>query len=165
MSYFNLALIKLDFMLSRLLATLMVLLVIDVAWQVVTRFILPKPSSFTEEIARFLLIWISLLGAAYAYRLHSHLGLDILVRKLSAQNAIRVFRFNCLLVAIFALVILIVGGSHLVWLTWVLGQHSPVLNIPMAYIYAVIPISGAVFFLYSISFVSTPTQSNDAHAE
>ncbi|MFA3792033.1 TRAP transporter small permease [Aliiglaciecola sp. SL4] len=155
----NLMLEKLDYVLSRLLAFIMVILVVDVAWQVITRFILPKPSSFTEEVARFLLIWLSLLGAAYAYKLHAHLGLDILVRKLSAKNALRVFRFNCFLVAIFSVVILIGGGSHLVWLTWVLGQQSPVLNMPMAYVYVAIPLSGLIFFIYSISFIFAPTDT------
>jgi len=155
MNQANKILDKLDYGISRILAVLMVILVVDVTWQVLTRFILPKPSSFTEEVARFVLIWLSLLGAAYAYRLQSHLGLDILVRKLSHANAIRVFRFNCILVAIFAVLILIVGGSHLVSLTWSLGQQSPVLNIPMAYVYVVIPISGFIFLLYSISFIAS----------
>lgn len=153
MNVLNKLIQSLDSFLPRLLAVLMGLLVVDVAWQVMTRFVLPKPSSFTEELARFLLIWISLLGAAYAYRLHSHLGLDLFVKKLSPKNAMMVFRINCVLVAIFAVVVLIVGGSHLVSLTWLLGQQSPVLNISMAYIYSVVPISGAIFLIYSISFL------------
>ena len=55
---------KLIHWLEKILATLMGLLVIDVIWQVSTRFILNNPSSFTDELARFLLIWLGLLGAA-----------------------------------------------------------------------------------------------------
>ncbi len=43
-------------------------LVLDVVWQVATRFILRDPSKWTEELARMILIWVSLMGAALALR-------------------------------------------------------------------------------------------------
>lgn len=141
-----------DKFLRIMLAIMLTLLVIDVTWQVVTRFLLPQPSSFTEEVARFLLIWISLLGGAYAYREHSHLGFDLIVRNLSAFKAKIVFKFCCFLVAIFAISVLIVGGFNLVHLTWKLGQHSAVLNVPMAGVYLVLPLSGLLFLAYSVYF-------------
>ena len=140
----------------------MTLLVIDVTWQVLTRFILPQPSSFTEEVARFLLIWISLLGGALAYRQHSHLGFDLFVNKLSASKALIVNRFCNILVAIFAISVLIIGGANLVSLTWILGQHSPVLNVPMAGIYLVLPLSGILFLLYSVYFFITATENSSS---
>ncbi|EWH10485.1 aspartate kinase [Catenovulum agarivorans DS-2] len=143
---------KFDRILRVFLAVLMGLLVIDVTWQVLTRFILPQPSSFTEEVARFLLIWVSLLGAAYAYRLSSHLGFDLMVKKLAAKEAVFFVRLCSVLVAIFAIAVLIVGGGNLVLLTWSLGQFSPVLNVPMAFVYAVVPLSGILFLIYSCLF-------------
>lgn len=142
-----------------ILAIMMTLLVVDVTWQVLTRFILPQPSSFTEEVARFLLIWISLLGGAYAYRQHSHLGFDLFVKNLSASKALFLRRLCCVLVAIFSISVLIVGGWNLVSLTWILGQHSPVLNVPMAGVYLVLPISGVLFLLYSFHFFLTVSHS------
>ena len=152
MKLFSVFIEKFDVSLRVILAVMMALLVVDVTWQVITRFILPQPSSFTEEVARFLLIWISLLGGAYAYRLHSHLGFDLFVSKLSAQNSAIVYRLCCFLVAVFAIAVLIVGGGHLVLLTWSFGQYSPVLNVPMAFIYLVVPISGLIFLMYSVYF-------------
>lgn len=152
MSAFHKILAPVDRALSVILVVMMALLVVDVTWQVLTRFILPQPSSFTEEVARFLLIWLGLLGGAYAYRLHSHLGFDLIVSKVSESKAVLLFRICCVLVACFAISVLIVGGSNLVFLTWSLGQHSAVLNIPMAYIYIVLPISGVLFLMYSIFF-------------
>lgn len=146
---------RLDSVLKVTLAVLMATLVIDVTWQVLTRFILPQPSSFTEEVARFILIWISLVGGAFAFRTHSHLGFDLLVRNLALTNAVFVYRLCCILVAIFAIVVLIVGGMNLVFLTWSLGQQSPVLNVPMASVYVVIPLSGCLFLLYSMYFFFT----------
>jgi TRAP-type C4-dicarboxylate transport system permease small subunit len=141
-----------DSVLKVLLVVMMALLVVDVSWQILTRFVLPKPSSFTEEIARFLLIWISLLGGAFAYRLHSHLGFDLIMRSVGASKAILMFRVCCLLVAVFSVAVLILGGSNLVYITWILGQSSPVLNAPMAFIYGVVPLSGLLFLLYSVYF-------------
>ncbi|KMT66897.1 TRAP transporter small permease [Catenovulum maritimum] len=153
---------KLDKFLRVFLAVMMALLVVDVTWQVLTRFILPQPSSFTEEVARFLLIWVSLIGAAYAYRLNSHLGFDLLVKKLPVSEALFYYRLCCLLVVIFAISVLIIGGCNLVYLTWSLGQSSPVLNIPMAFIYSVVPFSGCLFTLYSGIFFK---QASNAIAE
>ena len=64
------------------LIILMTGIVIDVTWQIFTRFILRDPSSYTEELAGFLLIWIGLLGASYALYTKVHLGIDILTSKL-----------------------------------------------------------------------------------
>ena len=44
---------------------LMAFLVVDVLWQVLSRYILVSPSSVTDELAGYLLIWVGLLGAAY----------------------------------------------------------------------------------------------------
>ncbi|MDU0113765.1 TRAP transporter small permease [Psychrosphaera aquimarina] len=167
MKFINDLVNRLDSVLRVVLAVMMAALVVDVTWQVLTRFILPQPSSFTEEVARFLLIWVSLLGGAYAYREQSHLGFNLLVRNMSLNNQVRIHKFSCVLVAIFAILVLIIGGSNLVYLTWLLGQHSPVLDVPMAFIYTVIPASGLLFLLYSLHFflqnplTNTSPESND----
>jgi len=155
MKSYALVLKKIDLYLQKILVSLLVLLVVDVSWQVLTRFILPQPSSFTEEVARFLLIWLSLLGASYAYRQNLHLGFDLFIKYLPLNVSTWVERINCLLIAIFAIAILIIGGTNLVILTWILEQNSPVLNIPMAVVYLVLPLSGILFLLFSIeSFFS-----------
>ena len=68
------------------LASLMALMVLCVTWQIVSRYVLSDPSQWTEELARFLLIWIGLLGGAYAYHVKMHLGLDLLSNKLSGAR-------------------------------------------------------------------------------
>jgi TRAP-type C4-dicarboxylate transport system permease small subunit len=55
----------------------MIMMVLNVAWQVLTRFVLQNPSSYTEELARYLLIWLGLLGAGYCVGQRSHLAIDI----------------------------------------------------------------------------------------
>lgn len=136
--------------LRALLATMMALLVLNVTWQVITRFILPHPSSFTEELARFFLIWISLLGSAYAFHTHSHLGFDYLTKKMQSNAAVITAKLGYVLVVTFALGVLVIGGVNLTYITFMLNQESPVLGIPMGYVYLVVPLSGLLFILYGV---------------
>ena len=55
---------------------LMAFLVVDVLWQVLSRYILVSPSSVTDELAGYLLIWVGLLGAAYVSGKNEHLAID-----------------------------------------------------------------------------------------
>ena len=139
--------------LSVVLIFLMAVMVLDVTWQVFTRFILRDPSGFTEELAGFLLIWIGLLGASYAYYVKAHLGIDVLTSGLSGVKR----KISEILVAgtvlLFALFVLVMGGWRLVDLTFTLKQISPVMGIPMGYIYLVLPLTGVLFMYYSVYFV------------
>jgi len=103
--------------LSIILIILMAVMVLDVSWQVFTRFVLKDPSSFTEELAGFLLIWIGLLGASYALYTKAHLGIDVLTAKLDGSKK----QFSEILinvvVILFSFFILVIGGYRLVKLT------------------------------------------------
>ena len=137
--------------LGAFLGLLMAIMVLDVAWQVATRFVLQEPSSYTEELARFLLVWIGLLGAAYAYRKKAHLGLDILSQKLEGTaNKRKLDIFISLVCTLFACVIMIYGGTKLMLLTLDLEQMSAALQIKIGYLYSVIPLSGALIVLFSV---------------
>ena len=143
----------LDAILSRFLILLMFCLVGAVLWQVFSRYILSSPSSWTEELARFLLIWISLLGAAYAFRNGMHLALDLLPKKVTGKNVDRLKLLTIFLIVLFSFTVLVVGGFGLVQLTWELKQYSAVLGLPMAYVYSVIPTSGLLICFYAIAAI------------
>ncbi|MCB0271350.1 MAG: TRAP transporter small permease, partial [Calditrichaeota bacterium] len=100
----------LDRALANVLAAMIGVMVIVVTWQVITRFLLNRPSSYTEELATYLLIWISLLGAAYALSQRAHLGIDILTRRLSGRSK----RVSHILIQLgviaFSAAILVYGG-------------------------------------------------------
>ncbi|TGD71952.1 TRAP transporter small permease [Mangrovimicrobium sediminis] len=129
----------------------MAALVVNILWQVTSRFALNDPSSYTEEIARFLLIWIGLLGGCYAYRHNSHLGLDLLTQKLSpAAQRLAALLIDTVTIA-FAALVLGYGGGQLVWLTLELQQTSAALGIPMGYVYSVLPLSGALMVFYCLA--------------
>lgn len=144
---------RIDEVLSRVLVTLLAFLVLDVCWQVITRFLMNDPSSYTEEIARFTLIWISLLGAASAYKRGLHLGIDIVTNSMSERLRIYTQIFVHFVVMTFAVLILIYGGSKLVAMTLQLNQVSAVLGVKMGFIYLAMPISGFLFLIYALRFV------------
>lgn len=140
----------LDAFLKRLLVALMAAIVLVVCWQVFSRFILNSPSSMTEEISRCLLLWIGMLGAAFAYRTGQHLGLDIVVRKFSSATQRHIAMLLTALVVLFALAVMVLGGGALVQLTLELQQMSASLGIPVAWIYSVIPLSGLLIAFYGV---------------
>lgn len=125
-------------------------LVADVLWQVFTRFVLKDPSTWTEELAVFMLIWVAILGAAVALDRGAHLGVDYFVGKLSRRKRLytEVFVFFC--VGLFSLCVMILGGISLVATTLKLGQMSPALGVEVGYVYLAMPISGFFLVLYSV---------------
>jgi TRAP-type C4-dicarboxylate transport system permease small subunit len=148
----------LDKILGGVLVVLMLIMVTAVSWQVFSRYILQASSSFTEEIARFLLIWIGILGAAYVSGQQQHLSIDILAPKLSVKNRIRLKIGINILIILFCLTVMIIGGSNLVYLNYLLGQTSAALNIPLGAVYTVIPISGVLVIAYKINELLNPKQ-------
>ena len=132
---------------------LMVAMVLDVCWQVFTRFILNHPSSFTEELAGFFLVWIGLLGGSYAFHTRAHLGIDVLTYRLKGTGRRVVDVLINAFVFLFAVFVMGWGGLKLVRLTLTLNQVSPSLGIPMGYVYIVIPLSGGLIALYALGFM------------
>jgi TRAP-type C4-dicarboxylate transport system permease small subunit len=133
-----------------ILVALMSVMVVDVTWQVVSRFVLRSPSSFTEELAGFLLIWIGLLGAAYGIRTRAHLGIDILVEQLEGGWRRGAEAIAHLLVLLFALTTMVGGGIWLVRLAFQLNQISAAMGIKMGFVYLAVPLSGALVVIFSL---------------
>ena len=140
----------LGYFIEKLLTLLMLAIVLIVCWQVLSRYLLHSPSSISEEISRFLLIWISLIGAAYCYWTKAHIGLDILTNKLAEKQQKIARIFSHLMVLLFSALVLVIGGIRLVQLSFNPIQISPTLGLPMGYLYCVLPITGLLFCFYAL---------------
>jgi TRAP-type C4-dicarboxylate transport system permease small subunit len=123
-------------------------------WQVVSRYFLGISTSFTDELARFLFIWVSLLGAAYVFGKRGHIAITGLIEFLPAGARRITDTVIALLVVVFSAVILGVGGFILVGKAVQLGQVSPAMLLPIGYVYSVIPTSGAVTAMYALLVVA-----------
>lgn len=144
---------RVDKILEWCLVLLMAANVLNVLWQVFSRFILRNPSSFTEELARFLLIWVGLLGASYASGNKMHLAVDVLVERLKGKNRAVAELIIQSLVFLFALLVMVIGGLRLVIVTLTLNQISASLHIKLGYVYLVIPLSGALILFYAFASI------------
>jgi len=142
---------KVDKILGHALIALLVILVVDVLWQVASRYILKSPSSFTDELAGFLLIWVGMLGAAYGTGSGLHLAIDILPNRLPPKQKKFLDLLINLMVGLFALTVFVVGGCWLVYTRFFLGQLSAALQVPLGYVYLVMPVSGIFIIYYSVS--------------
>ena len=143
----------LDLFLEGLVAIVMGVLVADVTWQVFTRYVLNEPSSWTEELATCLMIWLGLLGASVALRRGAHLGIDYFISQLSPGKRALIQVFAFLVIAVFSVLVLGVGGTHLVRETLGRGQALPALGVQMGYVYLALPTSGFFMTLYSVEFL------------
>lgn len=141
---------RVDSALFNFLVFLMAAMVLNVLWQVASRYVFQSPSNFTDELSRYLLIWVSLLGASYVAGKKLHLAIDIIPQKLEGKNERNLNILINVLVAIFSLFVMVWGGTNLVYITLKLDQISSTLNIPLGYVYVVVPLSGLLIIYYSI---------------
>ena len=126
------------------LAAVMAAMVLTVLWQVATRYLLRDPSSVTEELARFGLVWLGLLGASYGFGQRAHLAIELIPRTRFLELVVAAS------VAAFAILVLVVGGLRLVYATLALGQTSAALQIERGYVYLALPLSGALILFYTL---------------
>lgn len=129
---------------------LMALLVLDVIWGVVTRYAFGQQAKWSEELARFLLVWVSLFGASVAFGMKAHLGLDYFAEKLhpSAGKLNRVI--GSLISLVFAVVIFLIGGWALVQNTMESGQSMVALPFQKWWEYAALPASGVFMVVFLV---------------
>ena len=140
-----------DKIIEILCTVIMGYMVLAVCWQVITRFILKNPSTLTEEILRYLLVWTTMVGGAYAYGRRKHLSINMLTKKLPHKQQKMLDIIIQVIVIVFAVVVMIMGGLHLVGTTS--NQISAALHLPMPYVYASIPVGGILIIFYSLIFI------------
>lgn len=136
---------------ERLLVLLGTTMAAVVAAQVFFRYGLNQSLFWSEELARYQLVWLSFLGATVAYRRQANPSIDALHRRLppGAQRATAVVVHLCAL-ALFS--VMVVYGAQ--FARFVRAQISPALHLPKWLPHAVIPLSGAILFLHALTFLA-----------
>ena len=121
------------------------LMVVVVFLQVIFRFIIKSSLAWSEEMARYLLIWITFLGASIGIKRKSHIGVEVVVNLFpeKMQQWIRIIT-NAITMVFF--IALMTWGRRL--LIIVSKQRSPAMEISMAIPYAAILVSSALIILY-----------------
>ena len=138
----------LDKIMRVLNVSVIVMLVVLVVWQVITRYLLGQPSVWSEELASYGFAWATMLGAAYVFGKREHMNIDVAVNRFSPEVQKVLAILSEVLILLFALTILIYGGIQNTILT--IQQLSSSLPVTMGYLYSIVPISGVFIALYSI---------------
>jgi TRAP-type C4-dicarboxylate transport system permease small subunit len=129
------------------IVALFAVLVSVVFLQVIARYVFNQPPAWSEELARYLQVWIILLASPLCIRKGSHLAVDYFSHKLSPAARFRLDILIGLLITFYVAVVTLFGVRLMVVGRF---QISPAMGIPMAVVYAVLPLSGALMFLESV---------------
>lgn len=128
-----------------LASTLLAAMVLVILLQVVFRYAINLSLAWTEEIGRYLFVWVCLLGASLAYRLAAHSGYETFVRAMPKKVAKWVMVGVDVAVALFGLVMLI-ASAELIESGF--GQLTPATEFPIGYVYFAFPLTGLVTLLF-----------------
>jgi TRAP-type C4-dicarboxylate transport system permease small subunit len=118
--------------------------------EVLFRYALMLPLFWTEEFARYCLVWSSLLGAGVALKRNEHIAVTFFVDRIPGGMGPQAAFFVSVFIALF-LIVIFWGGIHLVILTR--HQLSPAMRIPMAWPYLAIPISSLIMLIHELTFM------------
>ncbi|MBW2147138.1 MAG: TRAP transporter small permease [Deltaproteobacteria bacterium] len=115
--------------------------------QVVFRYIVHQPIYWSEELPRFLLIWLTFLGSVLAMKNRSHLGITIILNRLSAKKRLLVQFLANILVLLFLLV-MVWGGTIITRLT--MPNRTAALQMPTGLFYLAAPVGGVLMIIYLV---------------
>jgi len=151
MNTFLRSLTRFDNLLAKAEAMVLVLLVavmtLIVFLQVVYRYVLIQPLHWSEELARYLFIWLSILGATLGLQKRGHFGLDFFYRMLPDQKR----RFLQFLIHLFVgcvILVILIQGVKLVQATVL--QNSPAMGVSMGWAYACLPVGAGLMVIHLV---------------
>lgn len=127
---------------------LVIVMVLLVLWQVIARYLLNSPSSFSEALTRYLFVWLVLITSTYAFGSREHMYISALNDRLRGKTRTVVNILIEVLTILFAAYVMVFGGSIITRMQMVSLDSS--LHIPMGVVYAVIPVFGVITVFYCI---------------
>lgn len=128
------------------IAILMLALILAIALQIVSRFF-GVSMNWTEEVARFILVWVTFLGATVAYHDGRHIAVDFLSGMVSAKL---VFFFKVVKILVCLVFLGVAGYFSHIYMGLQSFQKSPSMGISMNNVYLVIPVSFSLIFIYMV---------------
>lgn len=115
--------------------------------QVIARYGFHRSLTWSEEVGRYIFVWISFLGMAAAFKVGGHVALDLLLKYLHGIPRRTLEMVNGVLIVILSSAILY-SGVKLFFLG--MRQKSPALKLPMHWVYIVVPASGLLLLYFAV---------------
>ena len=153
---------KYDRVLESFLTLLVIVMLLDVSLQVFARKVLHASPSWTEELARFLLMWIGIMGCPVAINKGAHIGILTAVRKLKQEHQIIAENIVNNVIIFFSLVILLYGGIVLIGRPLIANQLSPGLQFQFKYIYLALPLAGIFNTINAARLLKSTSRANSS---
>jgi TRAP-type C4-dicarboxylate transport system permease small subunit len=126
-----------------------VIMTLIVVYAVLARYLFKRPIGWSEEIAVYLMVWVVFLGAAYTLKENAHIGVDILISRLSASPKKGVLIFHYLM-GIVLMSILFLKGVDMVAFTLQMNSHSIAIEFPLVIPHLAVPVGAAILVLQLI---------------
>jgi TRAP-type C4-dicarboxylate transport system permease small subunit len=142
--------------LTWLIGLLLAVMAVSVFTQVMVRFVLTAAginlsAAWTEELARYVLIWVVFLGAGIGCRRRQLISLEFVVRRLPSLPGQGVVHLGLLLCLGFFGLLISVG---LAFMELGAVETSPVMQIPKAWVYAAMPAGAALMILNTATLMA-----------
>jgi len=132
-----------EYFIFALLSSMSIVIFLQVVFRYIIRYSLP----WSEELSRYLFVWLALMGAAVGVKKNAHFGVDILVRRLKPKNQKILYLIGSLFI-LFFLCVIIFEGVKLTINNWT--QLSPAMRIPMSFPYSSVPASFLLMLVYIV---------------
>lgn len=126
------------------LAALMAAMCVIVFVGVIFRYVLLEPISWTEEVGRFCLVWVSFIGTYLAHRRSQHIGVTVLVDGLTPARQKYVRIVVSALLAVFMMMLMVQGTAYT---TAFARYYSPILELPLGIVYAALPVAATLMLI------------------
>ncbi len=135
--------------LEGLVMSMVALLTLTVLWGVFTRFVMGHQAQYTDELARLLLVWVSMIGAALAFGEKAHLGVDFFVNHLHPDARKTLSIAVQVIIVALAFTVFIAGGWSLSMAQ--MGQELPTLRpLTRGMVYLSLPVAGCFIALFAL---------------
>lgn len=141
---------KVNWLCGWLLALLLLVMTILISWQVFARYVMGNSLTFSEEVARFSMVWLTMLGAAYAYRHGSLISVELL-SDYAGKNLKRILRIIVALASCLFAWVLLKEGFNIT--ERVATQTAPSTQVSMAWLYGAVPAGAALVLINGIAIV------------
>lgn len=132
-------------------------------YQVFMRYVVNNPSSVSEELLGYSVVWLSLLGAALVFGYDGHIKVPIFYDKLTGIRKVVALITIEVLIMLVAISVFIIGGKALMDVGAM--QVSPTLNITLNWVYMILPISGVLTVFYNVINIFTAIKDHKDEIE
>ena len=144
------------------LALLMAVMCLLVFVGVIFRYVLLEPISWTEEVGRFCLVWVSFIGTYLAHRRCQHIAVTVFVDRLTPARQRRVRIVVSALLAAFMLMLMVQGTGYA---TAFISYNSPILELPLGLVYAALPVAATLMLITILVNLGKELRANHATGE